>query len=218
MKSVRILQKVKQDYTAIAEEFNFTRDRQWPEFSVFLEYLKKTNAKMASDISPKVLDVGCGNGRLAAFLKNELIHYIGLDNNKKLLSIAKKNNPKATFRYGDILKLPFPIHSFDTIWCIAVLHHIPTKKLQLKALREMRRVLKKGGFLILMVWNLWQKKYKKYIDAKTHGALISWGKEKKVKRFYYTFRYKELADLLKRAEFSTLKKISSKYNLAYVCS
>lgn len=188
-----------------------TRNRPWPEFDLLVKHM---NFKKEQ----KLLDLGCGNGRLLSFFKDKPTDYTGLDNNKKLLSFAKKSHPKAKFKYGDILHLPFPASSFDTVWCIAVLHHIPTEKLQLKACKEMLRVLKSKGKLMLTVWNLWQPKYKKYIDKKTHDCLIPWGTEKKVKRYYHAFTSPELKRLLKESGFELKKEIKLKdsWNLSYV--
>lgn len=221
MKTSVILQKVKKDYASIAAEFDASRNIYWPEFSVFLKYLKKHRIlrQAQDDMRIKLLDIGCGNGRLASFLHNEPIKYLGIDNSRAFLKIAKKNHPDAKFRYGDILKLPFPKASFDTVWCIAVLHHIPTQKLQLKALREMKPVLKKNGSLMLTVWNLWQPKYRKYINKKTRDAEIPWDSKKnpKVWRYYHAFARTELDELLKRTGFSRLKIITSERNFAYIC-
>lgn len=221
MKAKYILQEVKKTYSAIAHEFDGTRDRPWPDFEVFLAKLKKQGSrnfaqqnKQGSVKKLKLLDVGCGNGRLSHFLKKEPIEYIGIDNNRTMLRIAKKKNPQAKFRYGDVCKLPFPARSFDTVWSIAVLHHLPNKTLQLKALREIKRVLIRGGSLMLTVWNLWQPKYRKLIDRKTHTAFIPWGG--KVLRYYHAFQATELRALLKRARFSSIKKIRSMNNIAYI--
>jgi len=42
----------------------------------------------------KILDLGCGNGRLLNFLKNKKIEYIGVDNSEKLLLEAQKQYPE----------------------------------------------------------------------------------------------------------------------------
>lgn len=229
MKNEKILKKVKRDYNRIAGEFDATRSASWPEFDLFSRFLKLAPPAGADGTRKprriRLLDVGSGNGRLVAFLKNQPIAYTGVDNNKKLLHIAQKKYPEAFFRYANTLKLPFPAASFDTVWCIAVVHHLPSKMLQLRALKEMRRVLKKNAALMLTVWNLWQPKYRRYIQGvkgkaqKDYGnvALIPWGRDKKVQRFYYAFTDKEVRGLLIAAGFSTLKKVPSIHNIAYIC-
>lgn len=210
MQTKDVLNKVKTDYGLIAEEFSKTREKPWPEFSEFLKNLNlKKNAKKIA-----LLDVGCGNGRLYEFLKHEAVDYIGIDNNHAFLKIAKQKYPKTKFKYADATRLPFPKNSFDTIWCVAVLHHLPTKTLRLKACKEISRVLRPKGKLMITVWNLWQKKYRKFINKKTHNALIPWNN--KLNRYYYAFKPTELKLLLKSAGFKFVKNIKSLHNFAYV--
>jgi len=209
----RILQQVKDTYSAISHEFDATRDRVWPEFSIFLKtlHLKKSSKPI------RLLDVGCGNGRLAHFLKNYPIDYTGVDNSREMIRISKKKNRHALFRVADARKLPFPKDAFQSVWMIAVLHHLPTEKLRKQALKEIKRVLKKNATLMLTVWNLLpQTKYRTYIDPKTHDALIPWGKEKKWKRYYHAFTMKELTELIQGAGFSLVKKIRNSRNLAVI--
>lgn len=210
MQTKDVLNKVKTDYGLIAEEFSKTREKPWPEFSEFLKNLKcKKNAKKIA-----LLDVGCGNGRLFDFLKTKNIDYMGIDNNRAFLKIAKQKYPKAKFKYANAMQLPFSKNSFDTVWCIAVLHHLPTKTLRLKACKEISRVLKPKGKLMITVWNLWQKKYRKFINKKTHDALITWNN--KLNRYYYAFKPAELKIILKKAGFGLIKNIKSQHNLAYI--
>ena len=215
MKTTDILKKVKSDYSKIAKEFDETRKKPWPEFEIFL---KMTLGAANQQVNKKIelLDAGCGNGRLFEYLKNQPVNYTGIDNNRTLISIAKQKNSSILFKHGDLLKLPFPSEKFDSVWCIAVLHHIPTKTLQLKALRELKRVIKKDGKLLLTIWDLWQPKYKNFIQAKTKFAMIPWGEKKLVQRFYYAFTDAEIKDLLKKTGFKKIKKVKSKNNFAYI--
>ncbi|MEK7171408.1 MAG: class I SAM-dependent methyltransferase [Patescibacteria group bacterium] len=211
MQTKDVLNKVRHDYGLIAEEFSKTRLHPWPEFAEFLK-----NLNLGGNAGKiKLLDIGCGNGRLYDFLKNEPIIYTGIDNNKNLLTLAKKQHKKAKFKYASATKLPFSANSFDTVWCIAVLHHLPTKGLRLKACREMKRVLKKNGKLMITVWNLWQKKYRKFINKKTHDALIPWNN--KLNRYYYAFKPAELKSLIQKSGFPIIKKVKSDHNIAFVC-
>ncbi|MBI4994033.1 methyltransferase domain-containing protein [Candidatus Peregrinibacteria bacterium] len=209
MKIKEVLRKVKLDYGLIAEEFSKTRQKPWPEFKVFLKSLNLKKARQKI----KLLDAGCGGGRLYDFLKNEPIIYTGIDNNKNFLNLARRQHKKVKFKCADLTRLPFPKDSFDAVWCIAVLHHLP-KNLQLKALKEICRVLTPKGKFMITVWDLWQKKYCKFINKKTHEALIPWGK--KLNRYYYAFTADELKTLFKKAGFALVKNIRSKHNLAYI--
>mmetsp|Transcript_9814 Transcript_9814/g.36967 ORF Transcript_9814/g.36967 Transcript_9814/m.36967 type:complete len:224 (-) Transcript_9814:2315-2986(-) len=53
---------------------------------------------------------------------------------------------------ADCLRLPFRNDAFDAIICVAVLHHLSTEARRLQALREMYRVVKGGGAILITVW------------------------------------------------------------------
>lgn len=214
-----ILKKVVKDYEEISNEFDQTRQHSWSEFQSFLKYIKD---------GQKVLDLGCGNGRFYKFLEqNRKINYLGIDNNKKFIEIAKNHFPKAKFKIGDLLKLPIKNSSIETVTAIASLHHIPSRKLREKALKEMQRVLKKNGILILTVWNLFQAKYRKYIwhsrlryiysfgKYDSRDTFIPWGKSG-VKRYYYAFKISELKKLLKENGFEIMEQYHNN-NFVFIC-
>lgn len=214
----KILQKVKKDYNKIASEFDQTRKRDWEEFEKLLPYLKDNQ---------KMVDLGCGNGRFFRFLKkHKKIKYTGIDISENLLKEAKKAFPKAKFISGDLLDIPIK-EKVDTVVSIASLHHIPSKKLRQKAVKEMGGILKKDGILMIMVWNLFQPKYKKYIWKARIKSLLSlgkydmrdtfipWGKTG-VDRYYYAFESEELKNLLIRNGFEVLEEKTGN-NLSFIC-
>lgn len=164
--SDKIRQQVKETYSEIADEFDQTRQNPWLEFLHFLEYIENGD---------KVLDLACGNGRLYDLLKEKNVDYLGVDNNKALLEKARKNFPEAIFQIGDMVDLDFPDNNFDALFCIAAFHHIPGKKLRQKAAREMHRVLKKNGVVILTTWNLFQWKYLKNFLKSIGSSVIHLG-------------------------------------------
>ena len=77
----KILEKVKTDYAVIAPHFSQTRQKFWDEMRDFAESLGPGD---------RVLDLGCGNGRLYEVLKEKSIDYTGVDNSPELLGFAKK--------------------------------------------------------------------------------------------------------------------------------
>ncbi len=214
-----LLKKVQNDYNQIAQEFDCTRQHAWKEFDLYLEYINEGD---------KVADIGCGNGRLLEFLKNNLeIEYCGIDNSKELLEIARKAHPKAQFKYGELQKIPLEDNQYDVTCCIAALHHLPNKDLRPEGLRELKRITKKNGYLIISVWNLFQAKYKKYIWKARLNYLLSFGRyhyhdtfipwsESNILRYYYAYTEKEL---LKNLEAIGLKvlKTEKHNNLLAIC-
>ncbi|MGE5487576.1 MAG: class I SAM-dependent methyltransferase [bacterium] len=92
--------------------------------------------------STKVLDVGAGRG----YLQDVVDDYTGLDISESAARFFHK-----PFVLGSATQMPFPDASFDAAWSIWVLEHIPNPE---GALREMRRVVKPGGYLYLRAaWN-----------------------------------------------------------------
>ncbi len=87
----------------------------------------------------KVLEVGSGRG----YLQDLVLDYTGLD-----LSAAVAPHYHKPFVAGSATDMPFADSSYDAIWTVWVLEHIPEPE---RALREMRRVLKPGGVLFLYV-------------------------------------------------------------------
>ena len=154
----KISEDTRRNYNLIADDFSRTRRNLWPELSFLKEYVENGD---------KILDLGCGNGRLAELFKDKEIEYIGIDNSEKLIELAKNRYAAEKIRFiaTDGVNLPFPENYFDKIFSIAVLHHIPSRELRLKFLSEARRVLKKDGIAVFTVWNLWQKKGIKFQDA-----------------------------------------------------
>jgi len=184
-----LLNKSRRDYNLIAGEFSNTRQLPWPEIKFLFD-----------DSSGRVLDLGCGNGRFYPFFKG---HYIGVDNSEKLIELAKIRFPEADFRTADALNLPFEDNSFDRIYSIAVLHHIPSKELRLKFLKEAKRVLKPNGRLILTVWKrkdfLFKFTLLNLFKLDFRDVLEPWGK--KVLRYYHCFSKRELKKLVEKAGF-----------------
>lgn len=220
----KILSKVKQDYEKISDEFDLSRKYNWKEFDDFIKYINNGN---------KLIDLGCGNGRFWGYLRNvgnnkgvKDIQYVGVDNNEKLIKKACENYPEAKFIVGDMLDLPMKDNSIDSIVAIASLHHIPSNDLRKQAIKEMHRILKKNGVLIITVWNLFQPKYIKYIwKARIKSLLtlgkygprdtfIPWGKSG-VDRYYYAFKKGDLTKLIyDKFELINIKKGN---NLIFVC-
>jgi ubiquinone/menaquinone biosynthesis C-methylase UbiE len=96
-----------------------------------------------------VLDVGCGTGRWLRRYQELGFQATGVDATPGMLNRAIECGTTAQLIAGEACDLPFADAKFDCVSDITVVQHIP-RSLQLLALREMVRVLKPGGRLILM--------------------------------------------------------------------
>lgn len=91
----------------------------------------------------RVLDIGCGAGASLSLLDKRGLTPVGLDKSALLLSEGAQKAPAVR---ADALCMPFAPGSFDGALCECVLSLLPDKA---AGLREIGRVLKKGGRLIL---------------------------------------------------------------------
>lgn len=100
----------------------------------------------------RVLDVGCGTGRLAARMRRELAgtHAVGCDFSGGMLGSARRRDPRVHWVQGDAGRLPFRDGAFDTVVSTEAFHWFPHP---VAALVEMRRVLRPGGHLLLALVN-----------------------------------------------------------------
>lgn len=196
MTQEKIIESVKNVYDDISLEFSASRQYLWPDLKPFTDQTKSGSS---------VLDVGCGNGRLLLGLPQK-IDYTGLDISNNLLKEAQKRNPGKIFHLGDITNNTSwkNLALYDYIYCIGVIHHLPTLKDQIFVLKQMKRHLKPNGKIILTVWNLWHSKYLKYhLDPKTklknlHYVYIPFqGKP----RFYFAFTTLYLKRLFRLTHF-----------------
>ena len=104
----------------------------------------------------RVLDVGCGSGRLTMAAQGWTGtggEVVGLDPSPEMIQVARKNAARAglktTFELGMVEAMPFPDASFDVVLNRLMLHHLPGD-LKQRGLAEMRRVLKPGGICLVV--------------------------------------------------------------------
>ena len=184
-------------YNTIAKHFSDTRQYVWEELKPLASFVTEGDT---------VLDLGCGNGRLYQIFQDLPISYIGVDQSEELLVLAHKHFHQGKFVQGSMLKIPFPDQSVHVIFCIAAFQHIPGREMQIQALKEMKRVLKPGGKLLLSNWNLYgewglkQVHTGKYKQIESGDFLVPWrDAEGEVlgERYYHGFTIEELAGLFK---------------------
>lgn len=102
----------------------------------------------------KVLDFGCGTGTSLQYLEQlkVSIEIYGYDVDPKILELAQNKGLKHTkLVFGDSLSLPFEDQYFDKIISTWVFHHL-TKEAKEESFKELKRVLKKNGKLIIADW------------------------------------------------------------------
>jgi len=151
------------------EFFDEKRDKylfQKYKHKIEADFLKKTLREIKRD-KIKILDIGCGTGRMLAeiFSIGKNIEYVGLDTSKQMTKHLKEKSKrlgvekKIKVKIGNATRIPFKDREFNVVFSYHLLWHIP-KEEQEKIIKEMKRVCKKGGFIIFDILNkdfVWEK-------------------------------------------------------------
>lgn len=190
---------VSQVYDEIAKHFAHTRNRPWPEVKKFVSELPQNSL---------VLDLGCGNGR-----NLRACHHVidmGTDLSFPLCQIAVKR--KRPIFCSSALNIPIRDGTFDSVICIAVIHHFASVDRRVQCLKEISRILKIGGTCFITAWATEQHN-RSYGDP---DQLVPWTVDrrfgesgKKLDRFYHLFVKGEFAELAKNVD--SLELVSEEY-------
>jgi len=99
----------------------------------------------------KILDIGCRWGDVTNEIYKKNKNIIGIEFVSKFVKMARKKYPHIKFKVGDAQKIPFDNNSFNTIFIGEVIEHLINQE---KAIKEIHRVLKPHGELILSTPNI----------------------------------------------------------------
>ena len=197
-------------YNQISDQFSASRGYIWPDLKPFLEDIPENSS---------VLDLGCGNGRLLLGLHKK-VNYLGLDQSVQLLQKAKELHPNYKFLEDDIVSeetwknLPL----YDYIFCIAVIHHLPTHHQHLFLLKQIKKHLKPNGQVLITAWNLWQPKLlKHHLDLKTklvnhHHVYIPF---QGIPRFHFAHTLPYLKKIIKKSGLNLIVEKSTRNYLLH---
>ncbi len=178
------LREVEQGYDLYA--------KQYDESQGYLDSFERYDLfEMLGEVKGlRVLDLGCGTGRMSEYLIKFGAEVVGLDISEEMLKIARKKLPKVEFVQGDSDKLPFEDDSFDMVVASFLVVHLPTMD---ATFDEAYRVLKPGGNFI--VTNINQRKAPK----------LKIGKEEIVIKSHY-HRPDEVIEALEKSFFEPMEE------------
>lgn len=122
--------------------------------NVYWNHNTAFHAELAADAKRRggrALDIGCGEGLLMERLAPHVESVVGIDPDEDAVERARKRlagKVNASLIAGDFLDLPIPPpeERYQTITCVATLHHMELKQ----ALRHMRELLAPGGKLLVV--------------------------------------------------------------------
>lgn len=161
-------------YAAIAREWSDTRKAPWDGFGRVISCLPHPARGERTPL--RVLDVGAGDGRFAAYLARQqlpALDYLGVDLSTALLDHARARGLGPAYRFeqldvveGDAQRsLPSGEHALIVLF--GVLHHLPSLALRRELLATLGARLAPGGVLAMTFWRLPE-------DARFARRVLSW--------------------------------------------
>ena len=138
---------------AIRKEYARLAERYESKWSFYLEATtRETLARLSLRPTDRVLDVGCGTGALLARLENVYpeARLLGVDPVPEMLAVARRRlSPRVELREGWAEDLPCADESVDVVVSCNMFHYV---RRPAGALREMDRVLVRGGRFLITDW------------------------------------------------------------------
>jgi len=171
--------------------------------------LKKVNL-----LDKKVLNIGCSEPVDECFWVNLVKEWHALDINESAVKVADELAfktlslqlySKLRFIVGDAIKLNMPDGYYDVVVSFSSIDHIPGKENRARAINEMCRVLKPGGYLVVTVPNRWDCYYSYRSNKLQREGKAIFGYE-------YQFSPLELKQLLKINGLKILDCASTSFN------
>jgi SAM-dependent methyltransferase len=113
-------------------------------------------------------DIGCGNGRDAAWLAANGYKVTGFDSSPALLDEARRLFPALTLRLATLPDLAEIADTFDNVLCETVIMHMPAADIP-AAVRGLLRIIKPGGVLYLS-WRVTEGADQRHADGRLYAA------------------------------------------------
>jgi ubiquinone/menaquinone biosynthesis C-methylase UbiE len=180
------LDPVVREYSAAAQDY----DKKWSFY--VNSTTRETLARLRMRPADRVLDVGCGTGELLTRLaaKYPASKLAGLDPVLEMLNVAKRKlSADVDLRVGWANSLPWKDGSFDVVVSCNMFHYITHP---VAAIREMERVLRPGGQLVITDW------CDDYLACRVCNLYLQWTS----RAHYKTYRQSECLALLEDAGHS----------------
>jgi len=179
---------VRREYARLAHIY----DERW---SFYIQAsLDETLKHIPDRPRQQLLDIGCGTGRLLTMLAKTHpgISLAGVDTTAEMLAVARPRLLTGTLlAQASAEQLPFAAATFDTIVSCNMFHYI---RQPLAALKEIRRLLRPGGALVITDW------CNDYLTCRAYNIFLRLTN----RAHYKTYRLHECASMLDAAGFSDI--------------
>ncbi|MEF8832304.1 MAG: methyltransferase domain-containing protein, partial [Candidatus Thermoplasmatota archaeon] len=135
------IERTMRTYDQIAEEYckktESEGDRKFQK-----KMLDRTLSFLPSN--PRIIDLGCGDGRDTQYLQEKGADVVGIDLSKSMIDLARKKYPECTFLQSDMRDTVFPDDTFQGAWASTSLSNVPKSELS-KVEKEIYRIVEEGS-------------------------------------------------------------------------
>ena len=142
------LARVRSAYDTVAEAYSEVLKDTSFEAPLDIAMIDDFCARLRATPGRKVVDAGCGAGRLSAHLSGAGLDVTGVDLSPEMVRVARRRHPRLSFEVGELADLPEADAAADGIlaW-YSIIHSAPA---ELPAIaREFWRVLRPGGLALI---------------------------------------------------------------------
>jgi ubiquinone/menaquinone biosynthesis C-methylase UbiE len=210
------LQQSIKTWDTIADSFDKTRKNPWNQVIDFISTLSTDS---------KVIDLGSGNGRHLLPAAQHSLTTIGVDFSRRMLEITQQKTTNEQLEnteniQANLYTLPFKSKSFDAGLCVAALHNVKTRTLRQQCIKEIYRILRPNGKVLISVWSRDQDRFKNRIAPQDNNSEsgdidVYWQQDGfKIPRFYHLYNLKEFREDIQAGGFiiqsMEAEKIASK--------
>jgi ubiquinone/menaquinone biosynthesis C-methylase UbiE len=200
---------INMDYNLMADSFDVYKEKDVTSWVLGYRNVIKYLVPLSNK---RILDYGCGTGKFSMFLRDRGAKVIGVDVAERMIDLAKNHDSKDvqyfTIRSGE---LDF-IESFslDYAVCNFVLCTLSSEAEIVKVLKEVNRVLRRDGLLVILNVNVERCTGKEFISLKvdnvnnlTSGQKIgiTLKSKKPLRVIDYFWSQEDYADMLAEADF-----------------
>jgi SAM-dependent methyltransferase len=139
---------VRHAYDTVAEDYATYLPDTRAEAPLDLAMIDAFAEAVTSGDDARVLDAGCGAGRMSRYLAGRGCLVEGVDLSSRMVALARREHPGRTFTVGSLTELPYPDDQFAGVmlW-YSIIHTAPAGQARIFA--EASRVLRPGGHLLV---------------------------------------------------------------------
>ena len=168
-------------------------------FRWFMKRAQQKSIDLIDKMNFSALEVGCGTGEGLLMLKEKTNGTIvGIDISEEMLKRAKEklNGRNVNLKKANVESIPYNDETFDVVMSTESFHHYVNPK---RAINEMKRVLKKGGDLIITDANFYLPLFNKIMEKIEPGIVHIYNKQE-MKKLFIQAGFKDIVQ--KRTAFA----------------